>query len=71
VRASFQTDVNNKKKLDMHRTRITALREALFFILGNVNPRCSINIDRTFLSFKPSAKGAESKKALPLFLLRC
>ena len=32
VRASFQTGVHNKKKLDMHRTRITALREADFFI---------------------------------------
>jgi len=32
VRASFQTDVNNKIKLDMHRTRITALREVDFFI---------------------------------------
>jgi len=32
VRASFQTGVHNKNKLDMHRTRITALRETDFFI---------------------------------------
>jgi len=36
VRASFQTGVNNKKKLDLHRSRITALREAKFFISENV-----------------------------------
>ena len=36
VRASFQTGVNNMIKLDMHRTRITALREALFFVFPDV-----------------------------------
>ena len=32
VRASFQTGVDNMIKLDMHRSRITAFREAKFFI---------------------------------------
>ena len=36
MRASFQTAVNNMIKLDMHRTRITALREADFFIFPGV-----------------------------------